>query len=113
MINQKKSILKSVVFVAVQFICLGLIFITGPVFPSNDTLLAVELLGLGLGVWAVFAMRIGNFNIAPNGELQTQQGYRVLAADGGPVLAAPGGSQEPFQTRGPLGRGPGGRHESQ
>ena len=58
--------IKSLLFVGVQFAALGAIAATGPLWPSNPILLAVELIGLALGVWAVLAMRIGNFNIAPD-----------------------------------------------
>jgi protein-S-isoprenylcysteine O-methyltransferase Ste14 len=61
---------KSIVFVVVQFLSLGLIGLTGPIFPQSIILLAIELIGIGLGVWAVLVMRIGNFNIAPD-PLQT------------------------------------------
>jgi len=53
------------VFVLVQFICLGLIAMTGPLIASNPVLLAAELLGILLGLWAVWVMRIGNFNVTP------------------------------------------------
>jgi protein-S-isoprenylcysteine O-methyltransferase Ste14 len=53
-------------FVIVQFLCLGLIAITGPLFPENNALLIIELMGIGLGVWAILTMRIGNFNITPD-----------------------------------------------
>ena len=53
------------VFVLVQFLCLGLIAITGPLIASNPVLLAAELLGILLGLWAVLVMRIGNFNVTP------------------------------------------------
>ena len=60
------GILKSFILVAVQFLCLGWIAVTGPLFPANALLLAVELLGLGLGIWAVLTMGIGNFNVTPD-----------------------------------------------
>ncbi len=53
------------VFVLVQFLCLGLIAITGPLIASNPVLLAAELLGIFLGLWAILVMRIGNFNVTP------------------------------------------------
>ncbi len=53
------------VFVLVQFLCLGLIAITGPLIASNPALLAAEMLGILLGLWAVWVMRIGNFNVTP------------------------------------------------
>ena len=82
MLNQKMNLFKSLTFVAIQFICLGLIAVTGPLFPSNEILLMIELLGLGLGIWAVFSMRIGNFNIVPDplarSKLVTTGPYRLI-----------------------------------
>ena len=76
------NMLKSYIFVIIQFACLGLIVITGPIFPANIFLLAVELLGLGIGVWAVLAMGIGKFNIIPDpldsSRLVTQGPYRLI-----------------------------------
>ena len=73
---------KSSLYVAIQFICLGLIAITGPLFPSNVTLIVIELSGIGLGIWAILSMRIGNFNIAPDPlkwtELVTSGPYRLI-----------------------------------
>ena len=60
------GLIKSVLFVGIQFVCLGLIAITGPLLPANAALLVIELLGLGLGIWAILTMRIGNFNITPD-----------------------------------------------
>jgi len=57
---------KSILFVVVQFLSLGLIGLTGPILPGSFILLTIELIGLGLGVWAVLVMRIGNFNIIPD-----------------------------------------------
>lgn len=59
------STLKSVTFVVVQFLSLGLILLTGPILPANLLLLGLEIAGLGLGLWAVFAAGIGNFNVTP------------------------------------------------
>lgn len=36
-----------------------------------------------------YLTRAGNFQIAPNGELQTPQGYPVLSVDGAPVVRSP------------------------
>lgn len=57
---------KSILFVVVQFLSLGLIGLTGPVLPGSFVLLMIELIGFGLGVWAVLVMGIGNFNIIPD-----------------------------------------------
>jgi protein-S-isoprenylcysteine O-methyltransferase Ste14 len=76
------SSLKSILFVLIQFACLGLIAISGPIFPSNLLLLVIELLGLGLGLWAVFTIGIGKFNIAPDplkkSVLVTRGPYRII-----------------------------------
>ncbi len=52
--------------VFIQFFALGLIFVTGPPFPTNPIGFAVEIAGIGLGIWAVLAMGFGNFNIVPD-----------------------------------------------
>jgi len=78
----QSNILKSFTFVIIQFACLGLIAITGPIFPGNKLLLTVELLGLALGIWAVFVMGIGNFNVTPDplksSRLVTRGPYRFI-----------------------------------
>ena len=60
-----RKLLLSFFLVVTQFACLVGIALTGPLIPGNYALLAVQLAGLGLGLWAVFSMRIGNFNIFP------------------------------------------------
>ena len=74
--------MKSFTFVIIQFSCLGLIAITGPLLPGNKLLLAVELLGIALGIWAVVTMGIGNFNVTPDplksSRLVTQGPYRFI-----------------------------------
>ncbi len=78
----QSNILKSFTFVIIQFSCLGLIAITGPIFSDNKLLLAVEFLGLALGSWAVFVMGIGNFNVTPDplksSRLVTRGPYRFI-----------------------------------
>jgi protein-S-isoprenylcysteine O-methyltransferase Ste14 len=63
--NEQKTLI-SIVFVVIQFICLGLIGVTGSLIPSNRVLLLIEVFGIGLGIWAILTMRIGNFNITPD-----------------------------------------------
>lgn len=79
---QKSSLAKSLLFVLIQFVCLGLLVITGPLIPANGPLLFIELLGIGLGIWAVLTMRIGNFNITPDPlrwtRLVTSGPYRLI-----------------------------------
>ena len=78
----KPNIFKSSLFVFIQVVCLGLIAITGQLFPSSTVLLIFEFLGIGLGLWAVLSMRIGNFNIAPDpfswSKLVTSGPYRLI-----------------------------------
>jgi protein-S-isoprenylcysteine O-methyltransferase Ste14 len=62
----KPNLLLSLTFVFIQFLCLALIALTGPWFPANPVLLAIELLGIALGAWAVLVQGIGNFNITPD-----------------------------------------------
>ncbi len=57
---------KSIFFVLVQFLSLGLIGLTGPIVPGSRVLVLIELVGIGLGVWAVLVMKIGKFNITPD-----------------------------------------------
>jgi protein-S-isoprenylcysteine O-methyltransferase Ste14 len=56
---------KSLTLVIIQFACLFFIAWTGPILARQPLLLIIELLGLGLGVWAIVAMRFFNFNITP------------------------------------------------
>jgi protein-S-isoprenylcysteine O-methyltransferase Ste14 len=74
--------IKSIIFVVIQFFCLGLLAVTGPLIPSNPALLVIYLSGLGLGIWAILSMRIGNFNIIPNPlawtKLVTSGPYRLV-----------------------------------
>lgn len=66
MVEDSRELWKSLLFVVLQFLALGLIGLTGPVIPGSLVLLVIELSGLGLGVWAVLVMGIGNFNIIPD-----------------------------------------------
>ncbi len=60
-----KTSWRSILFVFIQFFCLAYIGLTGTISPDSTLLLGIELLGLGLGIWAVGAMRVGHFNITP------------------------------------------------
>ncbi len=74
--------IKSYVFVAGQLFSLGLLAITGPVIASGLWLQLLEVIGILLGAWAIFAMRMGNFNITPDvretGQLREQGPYRFI-----------------------------------
>lgn len=56
---------RSVALVVVQFVCLLIIALSGPLFAVTPLWLLAELVGIALGVWAILAMRIGNLNITP------------------------------------------------
>jgi protein-S-isoprenylcysteine O-methyltransferase Ste14 len=70
------------IFVIVQFACLGLIALTGPLFPDNILLLAVEALGFAIGAWAILTMGLGKFNVTPDplesSRLVTRGPYRLI-----------------------------------
>jgi protein-S-isoprenylcysteine O-methyltransferase Ste14 len=66
MVDLNKISWKSLLFVLVQIICLGLIAVTGSLFSANVILFLIEMIGIGLGVWSVIIMRPGNFNITPD-----------------------------------------------
>jgi protein-S-isoprenylcysteine O-methyltransferase Ste14 len=65
---------KSLTLVIVQFACLFFIAWSGPIIAQQPLLLTIELVGLGLGVWAIVAMRFFNFNITPDVKID---GYLV------------------------------------
>lgn len=76
------STIKSYTLVFVQFLCIGLILITGPIFPANIFLLIIELAGVALGIWAIAVMGIGRFNIVPDpkegSRLVTRGPYKII-----------------------------------
>ncbi len=72
----------SILFVLIQFLCLAVIGLTGPIFANPFLLLLIELSGLFLGIWAVLIMRIGHFNIAPEplswSKMVSRGPYRII-----------------------------------
>ena len=72
----------SIQFVFIQVLCLAVIGLTGPIFANPLLLLLIELSGLFLGIWAVLAMRIGHFNIAPEpltwSKMTSRGPYRII-----------------------------------
>ena len=71
MVLRSENNWKSIVFVVLQFLSLGLIGLTGPIIPGPFVLMVIEIIGLGLGIWAVLVMRVGNFNITPDPPLES------------------------------------------
>lgn len=74
--------LKSITFVFLQLFCLGLIAVTGPLIASNTFFIIIQFLGFILGIWAVLAMKVGNFHILPDpfswSRLVTSGPYRLI-----------------------------------
>ena len=77
-----RKIVRSYVLVGIQFACLGLIVMTGPILASSWIFLVLELLGLALGLWAVVAMNLRNLHVLPDvhpdSTLVTQGPYRFI-----------------------------------
>ena len=73
---------KSILFVFIQFLALAVIGLTGSVVADAGILFLIEVLGLVVGIWAVAAMRIGHFNIAPEplswSKMVSRGPYRVI-----------------------------------
>jgi protein-S-isoprenylcysteine O-methyltransferase Ste14 len=78
----KSKQLRSYVFVIVQFACLIAIALTGPLIARNPLWLALEGAALLLGLWTVWTMRGGRFNIVPdvpaNSQLVMHGPYRFI-----------------------------------
>jgi protein-S-isoprenylcysteine O-methyltransferase Ste14 len=56
--------------VAGQLFTFVYIFLTGPWIAAGWFWLALEIAGGALGIWAILAMRLGNFNITPDVKTQ-------------------------------------------
>jgi protein-S-isoprenylcysteine O-methyltransferase Ste14 len=70
------------VLVTLQFICLFLIFLTGPLYPQNFILIAIYISGFILGFWGIVSMNSQTLNIPPNvrpeAELTSKGPYAVI-----------------------------------
>lgn len=55
---------KSLVLVIIQFSSFAFFGLAGGLF-AKGILLAIQILGLALGLWGVLVMKIGNFNVQP------------------------------------------------
>jgi len=77
-----KNSIKPYLFVFFQFSTLFGMMFTGPLFASGFVLLGIQVFGIFLGLWAIYVMRIGNFNITPepvkNGELRVIGPYQLI-----------------------------------
>lgn len=69
-------------FVWIQFTAIASIFLSGPIIPSDNILLGIELSGLALGLWSIAAHKGLNFSIAPvhkaGANLLTAGPYRII-----------------------------------
>lgn len=74
--------LLSYVLVFFQLLVIALIVGLEPAFCKTHYLLAIQILGIVLVVYAVWSMKKGNFNITPlpkeQGELRTSNFYKVV-----------------------------------
>lgn len=69
-------------FVFIQFISIGLLLYTGPLFADSKVLLIIEISGILFGLWAIHVHGIKNFNITPtpkHGAVFIRKGpYRII-----------------------------------
>ncbi len=72
----------SLITVAAQFLFTILIIVTGPIILTHKFLLGVQLMAIFTGLWAIWTIRFGNFNIAPevakNARLVISGPYRYI-----------------------------------
>jgi protein-S-isoprenylcysteine O-methyltransferase Ste14 len=55
---------KSLAFVSAQLLCLAYLFVSGPLLASLGWIW-LEIVGLYLGAWAIYTMKLRNLRIAP------------------------------------------------
>jgi protein-S-isoprenylcysteine O-methyltransferase Ste14 len=74
--------IKAYILVSIQFICLILVFASGRPFAKDYLLLALEIMGVALEIWAVITMGRHNLNITPlvkqEAQLVTWGPYRFI-----------------------------------
>ena len=65
-----------------QFLWIGLIFILGNFIAKDIYLLALEMIGVAFGLYSIYIMKLGNFNIAPipkeNGNMRVSGPYKII-----------------------------------
>jgi len=73
---------RSYLLVLLQFAALLALLLTGPLWAQTPWLLAVELAGLALVLWALIAMRLANLHmlpdVRPNAQLVQRGPYRFI-----------------------------------
>jgi protein-S-isoprenylcysteine O-methyltransferase Ste14 len=60
-----KERLHAYTLVSIQFICIGLILVSGGPFARSLPLLLMEIAGILLGLWAIIVMGWRNVNVSP------------------------------------------------
>ena len=77
-----KERLHAYALVSIQFICIGLILVSGGPFARSLPLLIMEIAGILLGIWAVVVMGWRNVNVSPlvkrDARLVTKGPYAVI-----------------------------------
>ncbi|GIV79082.1 hypothetical protein FKZ61_009985 [Litorilinea aerophila] len=77
-----KRRLLSYLLVLIQFLTLGYLAWTGPLLARSPLLLLLEALAVALGLWAIWSMKPGHFNITPDvrpgAQLVRQGPYRFI-----------------------------------
>lgn len=80
--KELKNSWKPYILVVFQFSALFGIMFTGPLFASGFVLSGVQIIGVLLGLWSVYVMKIGNFRIIPipveNGVLRVEGPYKLI-----------------------------------
>ena len=66
---------RSFILVTIQFLCLGVLFFSGPPVAHHIGSLIIELFSVFLALWAIMVMRAGKLNVFP--ELRT--GARLIS----------------------------------
>jgi len=66
MFEKYKFVILNYLFVSLQFGGMAIILLTGPIFASNIILLLVEISGILLALWSIFAMQLNNLSIFPD-----------------------------------------------
>ncbi len=77
-----KERLHAYALMSIQFLCIGLILVSGGPFARSLPLLVMEIAGIVLGIWAVVVMGRRNLNVSPlvkrGARLVTKGPYAVI-----------------------------------
>lgn len=74
--------MRSYLFVFIQFLCLGLIALSGPLLPGHPLLMGLVAGGVLLGLWGIATMRLSRLSVLPevlaHAELVMAGPYRLI-----------------------------------